>query len=364
MATDHYATLGVARDASPDDIKRAYRRLARAHHPDANHHDADAEERFKEVTRAYEVLSDPSRRQRYDLFGEERSGGAGFQDFGGVSDLFSAFFGGRATGGTRRSGPARGSDVLATVALTLEEVAEGVEKDIQITTNGECSECSGTGAAPGTRPSRCMECGGAGEVRQVRRTMFGNVMTASACPRCRGTGEEVLTPCPACSGAGRVQVTDTLSLHIPAGIDDGERLRVSGRGEAGTRGGGAGDLYVEARVLPHDVFQRAGADLGCEVSVPMTVAALGGLVEVPTLEGVEEVDIDPGTQSGEIKRLRNRGIPRLDGRGRGELVVLLRVETPRELDEEQAELVARLAKLRGEDAGQRGLFDKLRSAFK
>ena len=364
MAADHYATLGVGRDASPDEIKRAYRRLARAHHPDANHHDADAEERFKEVTRAYEVLSDPSKRQRYDLFGEERSAGVGFQDFGGISDLFSAFFGGGATGGARRSGPARGSDILATVELTLEEVAEGVDRDVEVTTFAACTECDGTGAAPGTRPSRCMECGGAGEVRQVRRTMFGNVMTASACPRCRGTGEEVLTPCPSCSGTGRVRVTDTLSLHIPAGIDDGERLRVSGRGEAGTRGGGAGDLYVEARVLPHEVFQRVGADLGCEVAVPMTVAALGGTIEVPTLDGAEEVDIEPGTQPGEIKRFRNRGLPRLDGRGRGELVALLRVETPRELDDEQAELLSRLARLRGEAAGQRGLFDKLRGAFK
>ncbi|MFN2488562.1 MAG: molecular chaperone DnaJ [Actinomycetota bacterium] len=363
MASDHYATLGVARDATPEDIKRAYRRLARQHHPDANREDPNAEERFKEVTRAYEVLSDRDKRQRYDMFGDEGPG-AGFGNFGGISDLFETFFGGMGAQGGRGSGSTRGADVLAEVALTLEEAATGVEREVEVTVLGGCEECGGSGAAPGTAPTRCSECGGAGEVRHMRRTMFGNIVTAAACPRCGGTGREVLEPCPNCGGHGRVTVNETLTVRIPPGVDDGAQLRVSGRGEAGVRGGRSGDLYVSIRVLAHDVFRRAGDDLGCEVTVPMTVAALGGVVEVPTLEGAEELEVAAGTQSGEVIRRRGQGMPRLDGRGRGELVVLLRVETPSDLTEEQAELLRRVADLRGEATGQKGgLFDRIKEAF-
>ncbi len=363
MAADHYETLGIARNAGQEEIKRAYRRLARQHHPDANPGDPTAEERFKEITRAYDTLSDPQKRQRYDTFGDERAGvsASGFGDFGGISDLFSAFFGG---GAPTRSRSNRGGDVLAEIEVTLEEAAAGVEREVEIPTLAECSECEGSGAAPGTFPSRCSECGGTGETRSVRRTFIGNVMTASTCPRCRGTGQEITTPCPRCSGQGRLRVTENLTVRIPPGIEDGAQLRVSGRGEAGVRGGRAGDLYVAISVASHPVFRRVGDDLGCEVAVPLTIAILGGAVEVPTLEGPHEIEIEPGTQSGEVEHLRNRGMPRLDGRGRGELVALLKVEIPTDLDGEQAELVARLAALRGEEVGNKNLFDRIKGAFK
>ena len=359
---DHYEVLGVPRDADADQIKRAYRKLARELHPDANRNDPAAEERFKAVSHAYEVLSDPQKRQRYDTFGDDRAGVGGFGDVGGISDLFATFFGGFGGAGPRR-GPARGADILAEVELTLEEAAVGAERDVDVTTLAECPDCHGTGAAPGTFPVDCSECGGSGELRQVRRTMLGNMMTATTCPRCAGTGQEVVDRCKNCSGNGRVPVTDTLTVNIPAGVDDGAQLRVSGRGEAGLRGGGSGDLYVQIRVAEHPVFRRAGADLGCEVPVPMTVAALGGQVDIPTLDGPEPIDIEPGTQSGEVVRLRGKGMPRLQGRGRGELVVLLKVETPMDLTEEQTELLRRFAQLRSEDAGGKSVFDRIKEAF-
>lgn len=362
---DYYEILGVSRDASQEEIKRAYRRLARQHHPDANPGDAATAERFKEITRAYEVLSDPEKRQRYDLFGDERAGAgaAGFADFGGISDLFATFFGGMGGTSTRR-GPTRGADILAEVELTLEDAAQGVERDVEIDSLAECPECAGSGAAPGTFPSTCPDCGGTGEMRTARRTMLGNIITASTCARCRGGGQIIADPCPRCSGSGRIHVTETLTVAIPPGVDDGAQLRVSGRGQAGVRGGRSGDLYVAIRVLPHEVFRRVGDDLGCEVTVPMTIAALGGEIEVPTLEGPEPVEIKPGTQSGEVIRLTGRGMPRVTGRGRGELVCLLKVETPTDLDAEQAELLSRLAGLRGEEAGAKGFLDRLKQAFR
>lgn len=360
---DHYETLGVARSATHDEIKKAYRKLAREHHPDANQGDPRATERFKEITVAYETLSDPEKRRRYDMFGDEGMGSAGFSDFGGISDLFASFFGGGFGGASQRRGPTRGADVLAEIELTLEEADAGVERDVEIETLAECTECSGSGAAPGTFPSNCSDCGGTGELRQVRRTMFGNVMTATTCPRCGGAGQVITSPCPRCSGRGRVAETETLTVQIPAGVDDGAQLRVTGRGHAGVRGAGAGDLYVAISIAPHEIFRRAGDDLGCEVTVPMTVAALGGTIEIPTLEGPEPVDVAPGTQSGHVERLRNRGMTRLHGRGRGTLVALVRVETPTDLTEEQRELLERFAASRGEEPGGRGFFDKIKEAF-
>jgi molecular chaperone DnaJ len=363
MPADYYETLDISREATPEEIKRAYRRLARRYHPDANRDDPDAAERFKEVQLAYEVLSDPEKKQRYDMFGDHRVGAEHFADFGGISDLFSAFFGG-AGGSARHRGPTRGADVLAEVEITLEEAATGAERDVEVMTLQECPDCGGSGSAPGTFPDRCQVCEGSGEVRHVQRTFFGNVMTASTCSSCGGTGQVIVSPCKNCRGRGRVQNTETLGVHIPAGIQDGAQLRVSGRGEAGVRGGRSGDLYVAVRVAPHEVFKRVGDDLGCEVNVPLTIAALGGSVMVPTLDGGEEIEVAPGTQSGEVVRLKSRGMPRLDGRGRGELIGLLKVETPTDLTEEQAELLRRLADLRGEDVSDRGLFDRIREAFK
>ncbi|MEA2451663.1 MAG: molecular chaperone DnaJ [Actinomycetota bacterium] len=360
---DHYVSLGVNRDASQDEIKRAYRKLARELHPDAGHADPEAEERFKSVTHAYEVLSDPQKRQRYDTFGDDRAGAANFSDFGGVSDLFSTFFGGGFGGQTRRRGPGRGSDILAEVVLTLEDAAEGTEREVEVTTLAECNDCHGSGAAPGTFPVQCTDCGGTGELREVRRTMLGNMITATTCPKCRGTGEEIVDRCKNCGGTGRVQVTDVLTVQIPPGVDDGSQLRVSGRGEAGLRGGVAGDLYVAIRVEEHPIFRRAGADLGCEVGVPMTVAALGGTIEIPTLDGTEPIEIEPGTQAGELIHLKGKGMPRLQGRGRGEIVAMLRVETPTDLTEEQEELLRRFADLRSEETGNKSVFDRIKEAF-
>ncbi|MDQ3985869.1 MAG: molecular chaperone DnaJ [Actinomycetota bacterium] len=360
---NHYEVLGVSRTATQEEIKRAYRRLARQNHPDANPGDPTAEERFKAITHAYDVLSDPHKRERYDMFGDDKVGAAGFSDFGGISDLFSAFFGSAGPTGRRRPST-RGGDVLAEVEITLEEAASGVERVVEIPTQVTCSECNGSGAAPGTFASRCSDCGGTGEIRYVRRTFLGNVMTASTCPKCDGSGQEITTPCPRCSGQGRMRVTETITLRVPPGIEDGAQLRVSGRGEAGLRGGRSGDLYVSISIAPHAVFRRVGDDLGCEVSVPMTIAALGGNVDIPTLEGPFPTEIDPGTQSGEVVRLKGKGMPRLDGRGRGELVALLKVQTPTGLDEQQAEMLARLAELRGEEIGQRGLFERIKEAFK
>lgn len=363
MAADPYETLGVARNATQDEIKKAFRALARQHHPDANRNDPGAEERFKEINAAYEILSDPEKRQRFDTFGSADAGAQGFGgDFGGISDLFASFFGATSTRSQR--GPARGQDVVAEVEISLEDAATGVEATVDVETLVECPDCHGTRAAPGTFPSPCPECGGSGEVRQVRRTMFGDVMTASACHRCRGAGEVIPDPCPTCSAQGRIPSTESLTLEVPAGIEDGAHLRVHGRGAAGTRGGRSGDLYVVVNVAPHDIFKRAGADLGCEVSVPMTVAALGGEVAIPTLDDEEVVEVKPGTQSGEVVRLKGKGMPRLGRHGRGELVALLRIETPTNLDEEQETLLRKLAEARGESVGERGLFGRIREVFR
>jgi molecular chaperone DnaJ len=357
---DPYETLGVSRSASAEEIKRVYRNLARQHHPDASS-DPGAEERFKDITRAYEVLSDPQKRQHYDLFGDERGGASGFGGFGDISDLFSSFFGGVSSGGSR--GPDRGADVVAEVEVTLEEAAVGIEREVDIQTLSECPDCDGSGAAPGTFPSRCSACGGTGEVRQVRRTVFGNVMTATTCGRCHGSGEEISSPCPRCGGAGRIEVSETLTLSIPPGVDDGAQLRVTGRGQAGVRGGRSGDLYVLIRVPRHDVFRRVGDDLGCEVVLPMSTAALGGQIEIPTLDEPELMEIRAGTQSGEVVTLRGKGMPRLRGRGRGDLVALLKIETPVDLDAEQEDLLRRFAKLRDEEVAGKGLLHKIKDAF-
>ena len=362
---DHYETLGVSRTATSDEIKKAYRRLAREYHPDANPGDSDAAERFKRISHAYEVLSNPEKRSRYDRFGDDRVGAEHFSDFGGISDLFTTFFGGGFGGAsTQQRGPARGADILAEVELTLEEAATGAEKDVDLGTLTRCPDCDGSGAAPGTSPVRCEDCDGTGEYRQVRRTVFGNMMTATTCPTCGGEGMRITTPCRNCRGTGRVEVTETLTVQVPPGVDDGAQLRVSGRGHSGLRGGRSGDLYVAIRVLPHETFRRAGDDLGREVSVPMTVAALGGEIDVSTLDGVVPVEVSPGTQSGEVKTINGKGMPRLNGRGHGDLVVMLKVETPTGLTTEQAELLERLAALREEHPdGVKGFFEKIRGAF-
>ena len=370
---DYYGTLGVAQGATDDEIKKAYRRLARELHPDVNP-DPSAQERFKEVTKAYEVLSDPQKRQIVDLGGDPLSpGGGGFpggaQGFGGFSDIMDAFFGG---GGSRgpRSRVQQGSDALIRVECDLSETAFGAQRELSIETAVLCGTCDGQGTAPGTLPTTCETCRGRGEIQQVQRSFLGQVMTSRVCPRCTGTGTVIEHACAECHGDGRVRARRTLTVKIPAGVEDGMRIRLAGEGEIGPGGGPAGDLYVEVHEKRHPVFTRQGDDLHCTISLPMTAAALGTSVPLETLDGTEDVDIPPGTQAAEVFTLRARGVPHLRGTGRGNLHVHLDLQVPTKLDDEQAELLRKLAALRGEErpglvakSGGGGLFGKIRDAF-
>ena len=371
MPADLYAVLGVSRDASADDIKRAYRRLARELHPDVNP-DPATQERFKEVTAAYEVLSDPAKRERYDLgvdpFGNGGGFGAGGAGFG-FGDIMDAFFGGTATRGPRPR-RRRGQDALIRIDVELAEAAFGTTKQIQVDTAVVCPTCSGEGTAPGTHPETCEMCHGRGDIQQVQRSFLGQVMTTRPCPQCGGFGTLIRHPCPECSGDGRVRTRRTLDVRVPAGVDTGTRIQLAGEGEVGPGGGPPGDLYVEVVEEPHPLFTRRGDDLHVTVPVPMTAAALGTTVELETLDGVEQVDIRPGTQSGQAIPLRGKGVGHLRASGRGDIVVHVEVETPTRLDAEQEELLRRFAGLRGEERpvgqfapGQQGLFSRLRDAF-
>jgi molecular chaperone DnaJ len=380
VARDYYGTLGVSSDAGPDDIKRAYRKLARELHPDVNP-DPAAQERFAEVSAAYEVLSDPEKRRIVDLGGDPLGNGGGggggdpFAGFGGLGDVMDMFFGagGRSRGPRSRVQP--GADALIRMQLTLEECFSGVTRDLAVDTAVLCSECTGSGCAPGTKPAICDICGGRGEVQSVQRSFLGQVVTSRPCPTCRGLGEVIPDPCRQCGGDGRVRSRRNVGVRIPAGVADGMRVRLAGQGEVGAGGGPAGDLYVEVDEIPHEVFTRDGADLHCTVSLPMTAAALGTTLPLPTLDGTEELHVEPGTQTGTVRTLRGKGMPRLrsTGRvdGRGDLMVHVDVVVPTRLDREQTELLRKLAALRGEEqpnlsAGGRnghGLFSRLRDTL-
>jgi molecular chaperone DnaJ len=376
VAADYYALLGVSSSASGEEIKRAFRKRARELHPDTNA-DPTAEERFKEVARAYEVLSDPERRRRYDMFGpEEPRGGGGAGDpfstmaGAGFGDIFDAFFGsGSPFGGSRSrgpSGPVRGPDMEVALDLGFEEAVFGVDRDITLRVPVTCDECGGSGARPGTSPVTCRDCGGAGQVRRVRQSILGQVVTATPCPRCGGSGRAIEDPCPSCRGEGRRTEERTWTVHVPAGVDAGTTLRLSGRGAAGPRGGPAGDLYVHLRVAASDRFERVGVDLRTEHHLPVTAAALGATVVIETLDGEEELAVAPGTQTGTVVRLRQRGVPVVEGRGRGDLLVTLVVDTPTELSPVEEDLLRRLAEERGDEVAPpgQGLLSRLRSAFK
>jgi molecular chaperone DnaJ len=367
VPADYYALLGVAPDASDDDIKRAYRRMARELHPDSTGGDAPAEARFKEVTRAYEVLRDPARRARYDRFGPDGVDGpvAGAGDmFGsGLGDLFDAFFGGG--GARRRGGPVRGNDAEMVIELSFREAVFGVTRDITTELPVACATCEGSGARQGTTAVTCPECQGAGEQRRVRQSILGQVVTAVPCRRCSGMGEVIASPCPDCRGDGRVMQTRTFTENVPAGVDHGSTLRLSGQGPAGPRGGPAGDLYVHLSVQPDEHFVRSGDDLHAELHVSMAQAALGVGLEFETLDGTEPVAVAPGTQTGQVLRMRGRGVPHVRGRGRGDLVVQVVVDTPTELTKAQEELLRQLAAERQEDVAPpgEGFMSRLRSAF-
>lgn len=369
MSADYYERLGVSRDASEREIKKAFRRLARELHPDVNGHDPEAEEKFKAAAEAYEVLSDPERRATYDRYGPEglRSGGFQPSGFGSFADIFDAFFGGGMgdafAGG--RAGPAQGGDVAASASITLAEAATGTTVEVAYEAVARCDACNGNGAEPGTPIVTCDRCGGAGQLRAVTRTPFGQVVRATVCDRCNGDGRVPSEPCRACAGRGRKVERVTVSVDVPAGIADGQRIRVSGRGHAGEHGGPPGDLYVLVRVAEDERFVRDGDDLVTVVDVPAPLAALGTTVEVPTLGEPISLDIPAGTQPHDTLTLRGHGLPTLRGRRRGDLRVVVNVVIPRRLTSEQRELMERLAgsltddNVRSED----GVFAKLKRAL-
>ena len=337
---DYYETLGVERGATEGDLKKAYRRLAMKYHPDRNPDDADAEERFKEASEAYEVLSDAQRRQAYDQFGhaafEGGGGGAGFggNNFGDIfSDVFGDIFGGGRGGG--RGGAQRGSDLRYTLELTLEQAVHGDTLEIKVPVLTGCEECDGSGAKKGSKPVQCNDCGGAGQVR-VSQGFFSLQQT---CPSCRGTGQIISDPCGKCGGQGRVERSKTLSVKVPAGVDNGDRIRLSGEGEAGVQNGPAGDLYVQIAVKEHPIFERDGKHLYCDVPIPFVGAVLGGELEVPTLDGRVKLKIPEETQTGKVFRMRGKGVTPVRGGPVGDLLCRVEIETPVKLNDKQKELL-------------------------
>jgi molecular chaperone DnaJ len=371
MATqkaDYYETLGVARNATPDDIKRAFRRLAMEYHPDRNS-EPGAEERFKEINEAYEILSDPDRRSNYDRFGHAGLDGAfssrgfeGFGPFGGFGDIFDAFFG--AATQTRRRSPTRGADIQVPLHLTFEESAFGVTKSVTVNRTELCSHCNGLRAEPGTEPTRCPACDGAGEVRRVQRSVFGQFINVATCDRCRGDGLIIPTPCSQCRGTGRERVTRTLEVKIPGGVDHGSQVRLAGEGELGAYGGPRGNCYVVLDVAEHEYFERRDDDLHLGLNINFVQASLGDEVDIPTLDGSHKLKVSSGVESGEVITLRGKGIPHLRGGGRGDLHIHVQVTTPKRLNAEQKKLLQRLAEtLEESEKGGKNLFDKVKDAF-
>lgn len=371
---DYYEVLGVARESGADDIRKAYRKLALQHHPDRNPGDKDAEERFKTINQAYEVLSNPEKRARYDRFGTAEGNGGGGGDFGGgfggFTDIFDVFFG--AGGGQQRGepGPERGADLRYDMEISLEEVLAGVQKTISVTRLETCDDCKGNGAKPGTKPDRCVACAGSGYVRTNRQTLFGTMSQVQECYRCQGRGEIVKEPCAKCNGRGVERQTRKLDVQVPPGAEERTRIRLTGQGEAGPMGGPPGDLYVFLHVAQHKTFRRRGRDLTNEVEISFARAALGGDVRTPTLEGEEIVHVPEGAQPGDVFRLRGKGLPELNRpQSRGDQHVVLRVKTPTNLNERQRKALQEFAEAGGEDLGKigpakdRGPFEWVRNLF-
>lgn len=376
MASDFYGILGVDRGASADDIKRAYRKRARELHPDANPDDPSAEDKFKELSRAYEVLSDPQTRANYDRFGEAGLGGAtsGGDPFsgGGLGDIFDAFFGGNSPfgggfSGRGPAGPPRGQDLEVIADVSFQDAVFGGTVPVTVKTALRCDDCSGTGAGAGTKPVQCVDCDGTGQVRRVRQSLLGQMVTASPCQRCGGIGQVVATPCGKCRGEGRIIEEATYKIDVPAGVDTGATLRLTGRGAVGPRGGASGDLYVHVRVAAHPTLQRDDFDLVHVLTIGIAQAALGTTASIETLEGNEELVVPAGTQYGREFTLRGRGVPHLNsgGRRRGDLRVVVRVDVPAKMTDDEAKLLREFASLRGDSVASpdKGLKSRIKSAF-
>ncbi|HYS28284.1 MAG TPA: molecular chaperone DnaJ [Candidatus Limnocylindria bacterium] len=362
---DYYDVLGVGRAATQEEIKRAYRKLALQSHPDRHPNDPVAEARFKEINEAYEVLSDGDKRQRYDTFGHAATQGMpgfDFGGFGGVNEIFEMFFGERA--GRARTGPRPGADLRMDVAISFEEAAFGVERDLTIPRGQACATCKGTGAEAGTSPKTCPDCRGTGQVRRATQSIFGQIVNVTNCPRCRGEGSIIEKPCRDCDGRGQVPGEKTVRVKIPAGVDTGSQMRLSGEGEPGPRGGPSGDLYLEIAVKPHSVLRRNGTDVIYELPISVAQAALGDRIEVPTIDGPSSVTVAPGTQYGTTFRLHGHGIPHLRSGRRGDQIVFVRVVIPKNLTEAQRKALQELGGVTGKPQPiEKGFFDRFKEAI-
>jgi molecular chaperone DnaJ len=366
---DYYEILGVARDASGEEIKRAYRGLARRHHPDVAHDKSQAEHTFKEINEAYEVLSDPGKRAQYDRFGVVGNGGTAAGDFGfgsgSFGDIFDMFFGNvRGASQPRRAGPERGSDLRYDLEVTLEDAFHGTTKEIAFDRLAHCDACRGSGAKPGTMIVPCERCGGSGMVRSARQTPLGQMVTQMVCPHCGGEGHAIAHPCERCGGRGRRETETRLTVNVPPGVEEGSRIRIAGSGEAGTRGGPAGDLYVYLTVAPHPIFKRNGRDTFVDVPVSFPQAALGTTFDAPSLSGDVEVTLPPGTQSGTTLRLRGYGMPSVRGTHRGDHHVTVYVVVPTKLNKRQRDLLEEYAHAGGDAIEERTFFERVKDAFR
>jgi molecular chaperone DnaJ len=373
VPTDYYDVLGVSKSASDDEIKRAYRQLARRHHPDVAKDKTAADSRFKEINEAYEVLSDPDKRQRYDRFGHAgvngNAGAGGFGPFSGFGnegfgDLFDMFFGGTRQQQQRPTGPQRGADLRYDLEIDLEDAYRGTERPITFSHMASCETCHGSGAKPGTLISACDRCHGSGVMRTARNTPLGQFVTQSTCNKCGGEGQVVTSPCEVCRGRGRVERQRTLTVKIPPGVDSGSRIRLTGSGEAGARGGAAGDLYVYLTVRPHRRFHRDGLDLLVDVPISFPQAALGGTLVVETFDGPVEVPLHPGTQSSSTYRVPGHGMPSVRGNSRGDLLATVHVLVPTKLSRKERDLLQEYAEIGGDRIEERSFFDRVKDAFK
>lgn len=372
---DYYDILGINRDADDGEIKKAFRKQAKNYHPDLNPGDHESEKMFKEVNEAYEVLSDPAKREKYDKFGHSAfenngagfggggfSGAAGFDDIFG--DIFSDFFGGGAAR-QRRAGPRKGSDLKIRLNISFEDAAFGTTKEVKVSRMETCTHCHGEGAEPGTGKETCGTCNGSGQVRSVQSTPFGQFSNVRTCPTCGGTGQIIKTPCKVCGGSGKEKKTRNIKIHIPAGVDSDSIIPLRGEGNHGDKDAPAGDLYVYLNIKPHKFFRREGYDVWYDMPVSFSAAALGNTVEVPTLEGKVKYTIPEGSQTGTVFRLKNKGIPHLRGGGKGDQYVRINIETPKKLTDKQKELLMQLAKEFGEkiEPQKKGFIDKMKDAF-